>query len=330
MKIINFYFLLSITFTLLIKSTKGYTIYGYDNIDFGDDSEIDSDMESDYEIEDEGRHYFIFISNPTGKGEDEEFKEHINFYIQEIHDLINLYRDDYKDPSVLEQMEKNYNSNNERHGIPIRNNIYADSPFVHFVFTLNYETCILAFLTRDLVEEIRYMPNILRITTNAYVNYGQGALNNGFTNNYGYNYVSKPEEEYDDSNVLDSMDSSKYIYYDESNNESKNNNDNTTTNSCINGDSCNTDNNTYVNSESASKSKLEPESYVNSNSDPNFMAFNKQNVISELSVNIGNSCWSEKLGYPCCKGCTVYETDSDGQWGIENNSWCGINTDQCK
>jgi len=106
MKIINFYFLLSITFTLLIKSTKGYTIYGYDNIDFGDDSEIDSDMESDYEIEDEGRHYFIFISNPTGKGEDEEFKEHINFYIQEIHDLINLYKDDYKDPSVLEQMEK--------------------------------------------------------------------------------------------------------------------------------------------------------------------------------------------------------------------------------
>jgi len=37
------------------------------------------------------------------------------------------------------------------------------------------------------------------------------------------------------------------------------------------------------------------------------------------------ACWSEKLGYPCCSSsCTVYFTDSDGQWGIENYDWCGI------
>ncbi|OUM62999.1 Non-catalytic module family DOC2, partial [Piromyces sp. E2] len=35
-------------------------------------------------------------------------------------------------------------------------------------------------------------------------------------------------------------------------------------------------------------------------------------------------CWSEKLGYPCCVGCYVYETDDNGQWGYENNQWCGI------
>ena len=35
-------------------------------------------------------------------------------------------------------------------------------------------------------------------------------------------------------------------------------------------------------------------------------------------------CWSEPLGYPCCKGCTVYETDSDGQWGYEKDTWCGV------
>jgi len=36
------------------------------------------------------------------------------------------------------------------------------------------------------------------------------------------------------------------------------------------------------------------------------------------------TCWSEKLGYPCCKSCNVYDTDADGKWGIENNQWCGI------
>jgi len=36
-------------------------------------------------------------------------------------------------------------------------------------------------------------------------------------------------------------------------------------------------------------------------------------------------CFSVKLGYPCCKTTTVsvYE-DSDGQWGLENNEWCGL------
>ncbi|OUM56250.1 Non-catalytic module family DOC2 [Piromyces sp. E2] len=40
-------------------------------------------------------------------------------------------------------------------------------------------------------------------------------------------------------------------------------------------------------------------------------------------------CWSEPLGYSCCKGCLVYETDEDGQWGFENNHWCGIQS-SCK
>ncbi|KAG4088271.1 hypothetical protein H8356DRAFT_1009309 [Neocallimastix lanati (nom. inval.)] len=37
------------------------------------------------------------------------------------------------------------------------------------------------------------------------------------------------------------------------------------------------------------------------------------------------ACWSDKLGYPCCSGCTenVYE-DNDGKWGVENGDWCGI------
>ncbi|KAL6604651.1 hypothetical protein LY90DRAFT_703212 [Neocallimastix californiae] len=41
------------------------------------------------------------------------------------------------------------------------------------------------------------------------------------------------------------------------------------------------------------------------------------------------NCWSEVLGYPCCtSSCHVYSTDSDGQWGYEDDHWCGI-ADSC-
>jgi len=31
------------------------------------------------------------------------------------------------------------------------------------------------------------------------------------------------------------------------------------------------------------------------------------------------------LGYPCCKTTNVViETDGNGEWGIENDQWCGI------
>jgi len=35
-------------------------------------------------------------------------------------------------------------------------------------------------------------------------------------------------------------------------------------------------------------------------------------------------CWSEALGYSCCKTCLVYETDASGEWGYEDHKWCGI------
>jgi len=37
-----------------------------------------------------------------------------------------------------------------------------------------------------------------------------------------------------------------------------------------------------------------------------------------------DSCWSSKLGFKCCTGCDITYTDSDGDWGYENNNWCGI------
>jgi len=37
-----------------------------------------------------------------------------------------------------------------------------------------------------------------------------------------------------------------------------------------------------------------------------------------------DDCFSVALGYPCCKGNDVYYQDDDGDWGVENNEWCGI------
>jgi len=42
--------------------------------------------------------------------------------------------------------------------------------------------------------------------------------------------------------------------------------------------------------------------------------------------NGGNngSCWSSSQGYPCCNSrSVVIYTDASGQWGMENNNWCG-------
>eukprot|EP00833_Pecoramyces_ruminatium_P002818 jgi/Orpsp1_1/1176850/evm.model.c7180000059258.1 len=36
-------------------------------------------------------------------------------------------------------------------------------------------------------------------------------------------------------------------------------------------------------------------------------------------------CWATALGYSCCTSTsTVVFTDDNGDWGIENNDWCGI------
>ncbi|OUM57606.1 Non-catalytic module family DOC2 [Piromyces sp. E2] len=39
---------------------------------------------------------------------------------------------------------------------------------------------------------------------------------------------------------------------------------------------------------------------------------------------MNEECWSTVLGYPCCKACHIIDSDSVGNWGYENDQWCGI------
>jgi len=58
--------------------------------------------------------------------------------------------------------------------------------------------------------------------------------------------------------------------------------------------------------------------------------FNKQEwcglTTYEERPSESDECWSEELGYACCKGCHIIETDEIGAWGYESNHWCGIPT----
>ncbi|OUM61201.1 Non-catalytic module family DOC2, partial [Piromyces sp. E2] len=40
-------------------------------------------------------------------------------------------------------------------------------------------------------------------------------------------------------------------------------------------------------------------------------------------------CWAEALGYSCCEGCEIAYNDGDGNWGVENDQWCGIDDKKC-
>jgi len=49
--------------------------------------------------------------------------------------------------------------------------------------------------------------------------------------------------------------------------------------------------------------------------------------IVDKDIEPKNKCFSIALGYDCCTNpkTKVSTTDKDGEWGIENNQWCGIN-----
>eukprot|EP00833_Pecoramyces_ruminatium_P002208 jgi/Orpsp1_1/1176240/evm.model.c7180000056922.1 len=137
-------------------------------------------------------------------------------------------------------------------------------------------------------------------------------------------------------------------HYGMKNNNSNNNNNNNNSNS----------NNTSGNESSDKKYIVQNETEINhddisSSSDQNTIISSSSNndtavdnTIDHTIDNIDNAvftnynedissntneeqCWSEKFGYPCCTGCEVQESDSNGEWGFELDQWCGILPSRC-
>ncbi|OUM59770.1 Non-catalytic module family DOC2 [Piromyces sp. E2] len=55
-------------------------------------------------------------------------------------------------------------------------------------------------------------------------------------------------------------------------------------------------------------------------------------VLVNIPSCLSQQCFSQLLTppYPCCKGNKIVYTDDSGNWGVENNKWCGINNDPIK
>jgi len=52
-------------------------------------------------------------------------------------------------------------------------------------------------------------------------------------------------------------------------------------------------------------------------------------VFSVLAAKVKADCFATQLGYPCCtKTKDVVLADQNGQWGVEDNHWCGIDNTQ--
>ncbi|KAG4087105.1 coth-domain-containing protein [Neocallimastix lanati (nom. inval.)] len=57
----------------------------------------------------------------------------------------------------------------------------------------------------------------------------------------------------------------------------------------------------------------------------------KETTKAEEENDDNIDCWSEILGYSCCKEtCKTKYTDKHGNWGVENKQWCGIIDEKCK
>jgi len=59
-------------------------------------------------------------------------------------------------------------------------------------------------------------------------------------------------------------------------------------------------------------------------------------VLTFIGEALASCTHASNDGYPCCKSCSVVYEDETGQWGVENDDWCGIDTscnkkedDQC-
>jgi len=57
----------------------------------------------------------------------------------------------------------------------------------------------------------------------------------------------------------------------------------------------------------------------------------KKKQEEEDKKNQEQECWSDILGYSCCKKtCNIVYVDNSGNWGVEDDQWCGIIDSECE
>eukprot|EP00833_Pecoramyces_ruminatium_P006346 jgi/Orpsp1_1/1180378/evm.model.c7180000073148.1 len=63
----------------------------------------------------------------------------------------------------------------------------------------------------------------------------------------------------------------------------------------------------------------------------NVLQWTNSSKSNQLWVFEAAGCWAKALGYECCKTCQPAQfTDESGDWGVENDEWCGISNEvQC-
>ncbi|ORY74946.1 subtilisin-like protein [Neocallimastix californiae] len=159
-----------------VESTEG--------IEFVEGAEVTESVEKnvdDVNSEDlSDNYYLIFVNNTsdeisTPSDQDQERQERqdsndfIHSMVSEIHNLIIGNKNTYKDPSKLKEMDENTQmSKNRKKDGEVKYLLNYDdySNYVYPISTVNERTVLYAYLSSDLVDTVKSLPNIIDCVPN--------------------------------------------------------------------------------------------------------------------------------------------------------------------
>ncbi|OUM66698.1 carbohydrate-binding module family 18 protein [Piromyces sp. E2] len=146
-KFINFYFIMSMV-TLLFTSSNAKKF-----------------EKAKAEISDD-KYYMVVINNDsTDKthGKRQETQEFVNSMVDEIHNLIVGNKDSYSDIEKFEEIEENDSMLKKRSEEIKYLKDYGDSSYVYPIASNDEKTILYAYLSSDLKETIKDMPNVAAV-----------------------------------------------------------------------------------------------------------------------------------------------------------------------
>eukprot|EP00833_Pecoramyces_ruminatium_P004329 jgi/Orpsp1_1/1178361/evm.model.c7180000065000.2 len=329
MKTFNLFILLSITITFLINA-------GYAKA-----------------ISDVGKLYMVFVRHPV-KYPDEtnsEYKEFINGVIEEIHNIIIDNKEAYSNSSEIDRLQKEYDQRKDS-GKFLKD--YGNYGTVYRIFGNEDVTCLYAFLYPDLTEEIKSLQYISQI--NLPTTYSPDDDNGedyedfepaegSFYSVYVANPYGRDESSQEYKDYLDRILNQIHFVI-------ENNMDTYKNPSKLDEIQKNFDENKGKTLKNYGKygtvypvvtlnETIIIEAYLNPNiiekiktiESVKSVGVNTEAELAQPSVEPSvepteeqNDCKANLIGYSCCSdsNTTVVYHDDDGDWGIENNEWCGI------